>query len=140
MSTKQRPTCRVLYVEDTREDQQILREAILFADVPVELVTANTAEAALEMLSGTPDFHVLVLDWNLPAITGVEFLTALRVKLPTVPVTILTGEPRMVDAPTAARLGAATIVRKPLLLEEWEQLAMRLYDECSVSAQAAATR
>jgi len=130
MKTRTSPTCRVLYVEDTREDQQILREAIDFADVPVELITANTAQSALKLLSNGDHFHILLLDWNLPAVTGLEFLTNLRAAQPTVPVIILTGEPRLVDTPTAKTLGARTILKKPLILEEWEQLASQLYEHC----------
>jgi len=130
MNSTARPTCRVLYVEDAHEDQQILREAIDFASVPVELVTANNAKSALGLLSDGSTFHVLLLDWNLPIVTGVEFLTALRTAQPTVPVIILTGEPRMVDVNAARTLGASTILKKPLVLEEWEQLASRLYEHC----------
>ena len=131
MNSTARPTCRLLYVEDAHEDQQILREAIRFADVPVDLITANTAPSALQLLSPGSDFHVLVLDWNLPAVTGVEFLTELRAAQPSLPVVILTGEPRTVDERAAATLGASTILKKPLVLEEWESLAARLYQHCS---------
>ena len=52
MAAKSSPVCRVLYIEDAKEDQQILKEAISFADLPIELVTAATAPAALKLLSG----------------------------------------------------------------------------------------
>lgn len=141
MNSSAHPICRVLYVEDAREDQQILREAIGFASVPVELITANTAQSALGLLSNGTRFHVLVLDWNLPAVTGVEFLTALRTAQPTVPVIILTGEPRTVDVKAATALGASTILKKPLVLEEWEALAFRVYEHCGEAlTKATATR
>lgn len=117
-------------MEDTHEDQQILREAIGFASVPVELVTANNAHSALGMVSDGSSFDVLVLDWNLPAVTGVEFLIALRAAQPRVPVIVLTGEPRTVDVQAATALGASTILKKPLVLEEWEVLAAKLYEHC----------
>jgi CheY-like chemotaxis protein len=132
MSANQLPSCRVLYVDDTREDQQILREAISFAVVPVELVTASTAKSALELLRDGSPFHVLLLDWNLPVVTGAEFLTTLRDTHPLLPVIILTGEPRTVDALIAAKL-RATIVKKPLFLEDWEKLAADLYQHCEVA-------
>lgn len=140
MPSKEHSKCCVLYVEDTPGDQQILREAITFAAVPVQLVTASTADRALQLLTGRTDFHVVLLDWNLPVVTGVEFLTAIRGTQPDIPVFILTGEPGTVDAPAAAKLGAGTIIRKPLTLDQWEQLAVRIYDHCGeFSAVATAT-
>jgi DNA-binding response OmpR family regulator len=140
LASQSLPVCRVLYIEDTQEDQQILREAINFADVPVELVTAATAASALKLLSTGALFHVLVLDWNLPAVTGVEFLACVRAVRPTVPILILTGEPRLVDAAAAANFGATTILKKPLVLEEWEQLACQLYKHCDDHSVKAAAR
>ena len=140
MSSKSRRPCRVLYVEDANEDQQILREAISFADVPVELVTTGTASAALQLLSDGSRFNVLLLDWNLPAVTGLDFLSEVRAAQPTVPIIILTGEPRLVDAPAAASLGASTILKKPLILDEWEQLANRRYEHCDNALANASAR
>ena len=130
MSPKTLPLCRVLYVEDAPEDQRLLAEAISFAGVEVHLSTASTADAALTVLAESTDLDVLLLDWNLPAVTGVEFLSAARLKQPRLPVVILTGEPGLVDVPRAAQLGAETILRKPLTLDAWEGLAVRLYEFC----------
>lgn len=64
MASQSNPACRVLYIEDTPEDQQILREATKFADVPVELLTATTAEDRLSLLSDGAPIDVLLLDSN----------------------------------------------------------------------------
>jgi two-component system, chemotaxis family, chemotaxis protein CheY len=133
MSPQPQPTCRVLYVEDTPEDQRLLREAVSLVRVQIELTSASTADAALAALAGDAQFDVLLLDWNLPAVTGVEFLRAARSSQPTLPVLVLTGEPATVDVPKAAQLGVETIIRKPLTLEDWEGLAERLYRFCSNS-------
>jgi CheY-like chemotaxis protein len=131
-------TCHVLYVEDSRQDQQILREAINFAGVPVELVTAPNAEAALQILSATSTpFHMLLVDWNLPAVTGLNFLGQLRSAHPSLPIVILTGEPRTVDQRAAASLNVRAVLHKPILLEDWEQLACRLYTDCNQVASKA---
>ena len=134
------PNCRVLYVDDTKEDQQILQEAVHFAGVPVELVTAPTATTAVTLLSGGARFHVLVMDWNLPAVSGIEFLARVRAVQPTIPILILTGEPRLVDTAAAASLGATTILKKPLILDEWERLAHQLYTHCNEQSKKAVAR
>ena len=138
MPSKPLTTCRVLYLEDSVEDQRILLEAIGFAAVAVELVTANNAPAALQLLDEQLDFDVLLLDWNLPMVSGVEFLEAVRQNNPELPVIVLTGEPATVDVPHASRFGVETILRKPIMLEEWEGLAARLFQHCGDTSAIAA--
>lgn len=121
---------RVLYVEDTPEDQRILTEAVRMARVPVEITPATSAGAALDLLSGGTHFDALVLDWNLPATTGIEFLTAVRSTHAKMPVLILTGEPATVDLPGAMRLGAETVIAKPLTLDHWVRLARLIHGFC----------
>ena len=139
MSPRTHAICRVLYVEDTPEDQRLLGEAIISAGVAVELVTAASAQVALELLGCGVRFDVLLLDWNLPVVTGLEFLVAARVRQPDIPALVLTGEPGTVDLAGAAGLGAPTVLRKPLMLDDWEQLAVRLYTFCHHEAIAPAT-
>lgn len=123
-------TCRLLYVEDTPEDQRMLNEAADLAQVPMCIVPASNAEEAIRLLSRSDPFHAVLLDWNLPAVTGPEFLARLRVVTPQLPVIVITGEPGTVDRAAASALGADNVVGKPLTLENWEQLALQLYGFC----------
>ena len=67
--------------------------------------------------------YVGLIAWNRPAVTGGGVLSHASAARPTLPVLILTGVPRLVDAHAAATLGAEKILKKPLNLAEWEQLA-----------------
>jgi CheY-like chemotaxis protein len=77
---------------------------------------ARDGVAALEQLQASPDISLLVLDLEMPRMTGQEVLRKLRASLPTsqLPVVVLTGatddtiEVEMMDA------GADDYVRKPL--------------------------
>lgn len=131
-------TCRVLYLEDTPEDQRMLLEAIDLACVAVTVQAALTAESALKWLAMSTEFHVLLLDWNLPAVTAVEFLTGARQLRPTLPILVISGEPGTVDKEAAAGFGAHHIVAKPLDLDQWEALAKSLCAFCE-NAQVAST-
>jgi DNA-binding NtrC family response regulator len=130
-------TCRVLYLDDTPEDQRMLMEAVGLAGVSVDVHAAPTAECALEWLATAAEFDVLLLDWNLPAVTAGEFLTSTRKLRPRLPVLVVTGEPRTVDQAVAARFGATNIVAKPLDLDEWEELARSLLTFCEHARVAA---
>ena len=131
MSPQSKPICRVLYVEDTPEDQRLLGEAVSLSGVEVHITSVATAAVALQAIAERHEFDVLLLDWNLPAVTGLEFLASVRSRQPDLPVLILTGEPGTVDLPNAARFGADTVIRKPYTLEDWESLAVRLYGFCA---------
>jgi CheY-like chemotaxis protein len=130
MPAQSETVCRVLYIDDTVEDLRMLQHAVSLAGVPVEVMQASSAPQALEYLSNSADFQVLVLDWNLPAVTGLEFLTTLRSTFPKLPVLILTGSPATVDLPAAMGLGAESVIAKPLTLDHWERLAHLLHGFC----------
>ena len=123
-------TCRLLYVEDTPEDQRMLNEAADLAEVPVCIVSASTADEAIRCLIRDEAYHVLLLDWNLPAVTGTEFLARVRTVAPRLPVLVVSGELGTVDGDALAKYNAELISRKPLSLEDWEALARRLYTFC----------
>lgn len=130
MPTQSEAVCRVLYIDDTIEDLRMLQQAVALAGVPVEVIQASSANQALEHLSSSGNFQVLVLDWNLPAVTGLEFLTIVRSTVPRLPVLILTGSPATVDLPGAMGLGAESVIAKPLTLDHWERLAHLLHGFC----------
>ena len=130
-------TCRLLYVEDTPEDQRLLSEAAHLAEVPMCIVSVSSADEAIRRLLRDESYHVLLLDWNLPAVTGSEFLARIRAVAPKIPVLVISGEPATIDTHAASRHNVASLVRKPLTLDNWEDLARQLYGFCE-GVQAAA--
>ncbi|MCK5336124.1 MAG: response regulator, partial [Gammaproteobacteria bacterium] len=65
----------ILVIEDEGEIREMLRFSLERADYQVE--EAETAEIALEKLQGRlPD--LLLVDWMLPGISGVELIRRLR--------------------------------------------------------------
>lgn len=69
---------KFLVVDDSRAIQAIIRRAILRCGYePVEVRTALDGEQALEMMdSYQPD--LVVTDWHMPKVSGLELLQALR--------------------------------------------------------------
>ncbi len=85
---------RILVVEDNPTDVYILQKALERAQVTFELTHLENGEAAMEFLLGQarlPD--LIVLDINLPRITGDELLRHIRKSpcLERIPVIVLTG-------------------------------------------------
>lgn len=56
-----------------------------------QLYVANSAESALQLLQEHSDFAVIVSDYNMPGINGVEFLKLARTLSPDVVLVMLTG-------------------------------------------------
>ena len=71
----------ILLVEDDAE------QAILYAGVlrtaGYEVVSADSAEKAVELLAAE-EFHLALIDWDLPGMTGDTLICLLRTEYPTV--------------------------------------------------------
>ncbi|GHF47909.1 signal transduction histidine kinase/DNA-binding response OmpR family regulator [Deinococcus metalli] len=79
---------RILIVDDSPEDADTFSRFLRrWPDQPVELHTAELGEDAIEQLRHAPP-DLLLLDYQLPDMTGVEFLAQAR---PDCPVIMLTG-------------------------------------------------
>jgi DNA-binding response OmpR family regulator len=77
--------------------------------------------AAQRLMQGQkPD--VIILDINMPEVTGIDFLEFLRMRgdLKAVPVVMLSSETTDVQVDAAMSLGADAFVFKPVTLEELE--------------------
>ncbi|MBK9384729.1 MAG: response regulator [Planctomycetes bacterium] len=81
----------VLYVED----EEILREAGLAALTKAgfaALGAANGGEALRHFRAAPQRFPVVVLDWNMPGVSGVELIRELRALHPEVRILLATAE------------------------------------------------
>ena len=127
-------SCRVLYVDDLTEDQRLLTEAVSLAEVPVKVVCASSGEKALEVLRSDHKFDFVLLDWNLPRVTGSELLADMRALQPKLPILVLTGEPGTVTLTRSTNFDAPRVIRKPPTLDAWEDFARTLLDLCTYAA------
>ncbi len=66
---------RALIVDDSRVARAMIARAL---DGAYEIEQADCAEAGLETLASSEAFAVLIVDWNIPGMSGVEFVRELR--------------------------------------------------------------
>lgn len=100
----------ILVIDD--DDPILLLMRNLLREFGFEPHTANTGQLGIETAKKrTPD--LILLDKNMPGMTGEEVMVALRgtAELNDVPVIMLTGDP--VDPNEIARVGATAGVQKP---------------------------
>jgi len=96
----------------------LLEHRLLIVDEPVSCVPFDNGEA-LRVALRTDSFDLLVLDWNVPDLDGLELLAWLRKqKESTVPVVMLSSRTSEQDAVRALDLGADDYVRKPVRPQE----------------------
>ena len=108
---------RVLLVEDDSDTREMV--SIMLESVGLDVVMTNTAEAGLELLSRS-DFEILVLDWNLPGMNGLDMCKSVRHegRNTSLPVLFLTGNTSSQDMLEAFASGADDYVVKPFRAAE----------------------
>ena len=109
---------RVLVVEDEQDIAELVKHALeRDGRMDVQIVTAG--DAALKSANEyIPD--LIVLDLNLPAISGIEVCRLLRAKAPTkdIPIIMLTARGSESDRVTGLDAGADDYITKPFSLRE----------------------
>jgi two-component system response regulator len=120
---------RLLVVEDSESDVQLLREALADTDFTVELDIVRHGEDALAFLRREGEFQaaahpdLVVLDLNLPRMGGFEVLRALREdvdpRLRRLPVVVFTTSGTTADVETAYDLHASSFMTKPTAFEHY---------------------
>ena len=108
---------RILLVEDNDVFRQAL-ELLLGLEAGFDVVGAVTDGTAVVAACETLDPDVVVMDFRLPGMDGVEATAALRAARPEIAVVCLTASasPRELDA--LAEAGAVTCLRKDQSLDE----------------------
>jgi CheY-like chemotaxis protein len=105
---------RVLVVEDERELRSVFSDFVSALGHQAEVV--GTAEAALERLRVAPP-HVMILDVQLPGMSGLEFMGLPVVRDSGVPIIVISGYVTEDQARACLRLGALEFLAKPVPLE-----------------------
>lgn len=106
------PTHHLLVVDDEPFVGRIVRAQ--FERGPFKVSAVTTGEAGLEFLKTNPDVDLVLLDMNMPGITGLDVLESAR-REPKVHAAfvMLTGSGQDEIAGKALELGATAYVTKP---------------------------
>lgn len=125
----------ILYVEDEENDVLFMRRAIVRAGLGIELLTASDGDKAIACLASATAFgspaapDLVLLDLNLPAISGFEVLEWIRSQpaLKILPVIVLSSSGRADDVTRARLLGADDYFIKPSSPSRLAEIATALW-------------
>jgi two-component system chemotaxis response regulator CheY len=124
---------KVLVVDDMMSMRNIVKRALLEIGYK-DIHDALNGEDALEKLK-SGGFGLVLLDWNMPIMSGIELLRIIRADpaLQTLPVLMITAEAKMDNIMEAVQTGVSDYLVKPFsgqaLQEKLEKMFQKLSKE-----------
>ena len=126
---------RILFIEDDMIETMKLQRAISKFESKHQIIEAKNGEEALERLKDSPLPDIILLDLNMPRMSGIEFLQILKSddRLKYLPTIILTTSENRADLLTCFEVGIAGYIIKPLKYEEYENKLRKVFEYWEIS-------
>jgi PAS domain S-box-containing protein len=115
----------VLLVDDDPAFARLAREAVSQVSSALSVETEPTPRDGLERL-GSESFDCIVSDYDMPEMTGIEFLEAVRQEYPSLPFILYTGKGSEEVASQAISAGVTDYLQKTTGAEQYTLLANRV--------------
>jgi CheY-like chemotaxis protein len=112
------PVPRILLVDDQRDILKLLHSTLNTLAHEMDILEAPSGEEAL-LEASRNKVDLLVSDYRLPGITGVELMHKIRVKCPDVRVILVTGVTDRKARDEILNAGAAAVFDKPISLTDF---------------------
>ncbi len=121
---------RVLLVDDNAQALKILKMVLSKLGIH-QIFTAKDGKTAQDFLGETEeDVDLIICDWEMPRMTGLELLQQVRTVRPDMPFMMVTGNADAASVRMAKKFGVNAYVGKPFTPQQMEEkitaLASRL--------------
>jgi DNA-binding response OmpR family regulator len=126
----------IFMIEDNAGDVLLIRQILQQQQIPIRVHVARDGAQAMFMLAeGRFQPDLILLDLNLPKVSGSWFLARSK---PTAPVVVFTSSSNPADIQDSVELGAKEFVHKPTDLEEYSERVSRIIKDWLPVADASA--
>jgi len=115
VSPSTKTNAKILVVDDEGGIRQLLKSELTVDGHDVK--TACDGAEALELME-QEKFQLVICDMNMPKLSGLEVLSAIREREPDVEIIMMTGFATVETAVTAMKNGAYDFIQKPFNLDE----------------------
>ncbi|MEP6806339.1 MAG: response regulator transcription factor [Flavobacterium sp.] len=105
----------ILIVEDELGIVQFLQQGL--QEEGYQITTASDGSKGFELIQNQK-FDLILLDWMLPKINGLDLCKAIRVKDKTTPIIFLTAKDTIQETIEGLKAGANDYIKKPFSFEE----------------------
>ncbi len=117
---------KVLVVEDNKSAQNLMKMVLGGIGVN-QIYAAQDGKAALDFLGEAPELvDLIVCDWKMPRMTGLEFLQQVRTVYPNLPFMMVTGKSDISSVKAAKEFGVDAYLSKPYSPQQFEKKLLEL--------------
>lgn len=107
---------RILIVEDETSIANFIRDGLTEEGFSVDV--ADNGKGLQLALDNLEEYDVVLLDWMLPGLNGIEICRQIRLENKVIPIIFLTAKDTVDDAVFGLEAGANDYIRKPFSFEE----------------------
>ncbi len=123
-----KPDMKILIVDDFPTMRRIVK-TLLRQNGYSDFIEAEDGEEAYATLQKNPDIEFIVSDWNMPNMTGLEFLKTVRAdeKFKHLPFLMVTAEAEKENIIEAVKSGVSNYVVKPFTGQTLQEKMARVF-------------
>jgi len=130
---------KILVVDDFSTMRRIVRNLLVELGFSGNLIQeADDGEAAMTMLKAQP-YDMVVTDWNMPNMTGIDLLRAIRAEpsLKALPVLMVTAENNRDQIIAAAQAGVNGYIVKPFTAATLQEKLTKIFERLAAAGASA---
>jgi two-component system chemotaxis response regulator CheY len=104
-----------MIIDDSRIMRNIVKNIFATLKIPCNYLEAGDGTEALKLL-GAEKVDLILLDWNMPNLSGIEFLKKVKAmdRYKEIPVIMVTSEAAKLNVVEAIKSGVTAYITKPI--------------------------